>query len=329
MPNKHRNLWLVLLSLFLVLSICGCAPKEEQAPTKKPQLPKANTANLADEVEKYQGQEPTISLYRKSTGAKQQLKLEQYIKGVVAAEIGDKFPMEALKAQAIVARTMTLALLEYENGTRGKYNTDASDDHTEFQAYDEKRITERIAKAVDETRGEVLTYQGKFAYALFSSVSGTKTASIEEGFPKLKDKAGYLVPVETNGISIAPEKYRNWTVKVPLSEVRNIMGSKAGDLSDIKIGKKGPSGRALTITAGEASIPAVDLREKIGFDRLYSTYFTNIKAEGNNIIFKGSGWGHGVGMEQWGAQLMADKGKNAREIVQHYFPRLSWLKLYD
>lgn len=328
MTYKHQYLWVILLSLLLAFTFCGCAPRE-QPQERKPELPKADPANLADEVEKYQEGEPTISLYRKAAGKKEYLKLEQYIKGVVAAEIGDKFPMEALKAQAIVARTMTLALLEYENGTRGKYNTDASDDHTEFQAYDEKRITDRISQAVDETRGEVLTYQGKFAYALFSSVSGGKTASIEEGFPKLKDKAGYLVPVETNGISIAPEKYRNWTIKVPKSEVRNILGPKAGDLSDIKIGKKGPSSRALTITAGEASIPAVDLRERIGFDRLYSTYFNSIKAEGDSIVFKGSGWGHGVGMEQWGAQLMANEGSNAREIVQHYFPRLSWIKLYD
>lgn len=247
-----------MLSLLLLLTPFGCVQLGGK-PAKKPEIPKADPAQLADEVKKYQKGEPTISLYRKATGKKQELKLEEYIKGVVAAEIGDKFPMEALKAQAIVARTMTLATLEYENGTRGKHNTDASDDHTEFQAYNEKSISKRISQAVDETRGEVLTYQGKFAYALFSSVSPDKTASIEEGFPKLKGKADYLVPVETNGISIAPKKYRNWTVKVPKSKVRSIMGPKAEDLSDIKIAEKGPSGRALTIIAGGASIPARSL----------------------------------------------------------------------
>ncbi len=330
MINKRQVQWSVLLTLLILLpAVVGCGNNQSSTPSKKPELPQQNTANLADEVQKYQKAEPTISLYRSSTGATQELKLEEYIKGVIAAEIGDKFPMEALKAQAIVARTMTLALLEYENGTRGKHNTDASDDHTEFQAYDEKAITDKIAQAVDETKGEVLTYNGKFAYALFSSVSKDKTASIEEGFPKLKDKASYLVPVDTNGISIAPAKYRNWTVTVPKSEIKNIMGAQAGDLSDIKIAEKGPSGRALKITAGKASITGVDLREKVGFDRLYSTQFSSITAEGDNIVFKGSGWGHGVGMEQWGAKLMADQGKKAQEIVQHYFPKLSWLKLYD
>jgi stage II sporulation protein D len=294
----------------------------QQTPQQKPQVP------LAPEVTKY-SQEPTISLYRTATGKKENLKLEDYLKGVVNAEIGPKFPMEALKAQAIAARTMTLALMEYENGTRGTRGTDASDNHTEFQAYDNKQIPDVIAKAVDETRGQVLTYNGKFVYTLFHSASGDKTASIEEGFPKLKDKASaYMVPVATDGLKNAPEKYRDWTVKVPRSTIKNIMGTKAGSLDDIKVGQKGPSGRALTVTAGSASIAAVDLRQKVGFDKLFSTNFTSISIEGNNVVFKGKGWGHGCGLEQWGAFTMAQEGKMAKEIVEHYYPGTTWTQLY-
>lgn len=318
-----RNMLCLLLVMTLLFFPTGCKGGEKKT------LPEADPAKLADEVKKYQQGEPVISLYRSESKNKQELKLEQYIKGVVAAEIGDKFPMEALKAQAIVARTMTLALMEYENGTRGKHGTDASDDHTEFQAYNEKAITDRISQAIDETRGEILTYNGKFAYALFSSVSNDKTASIEEGFPKLKDKAGYLISVPTSGIKLAPEKYQNWTVAVPVSKVQAIMGPEAGNLKDMKIAKKGPSGRALIITAGNASIAGVDLREEIGFDRLYSTNISSIKVKEKQVIFKGTGWGHGVGMDQWGAKAMADDGRSAQEIVKHYFPKLSWVKLYD
>jgi stage II sporulation protein D len=268
-------------------------------------------------------------LYRSATGAKEQIKLEEYLKGVVAAEIGPKYPMEALKAQAIVARTMTLALIEYEKGVRGKHGTDASDNHTEFQAYDPKAVTANISKAVEETRGQVILFNGKFAYALFSSAAGPKTASIEEAFPKLAGKVGsYIRPVPTNGLKNAPAKYRNWTVKVPRSEVKNAMGSKAGSLDDIKISKKGPSGRALTISAGSAAIAGVDLRQRIGFDRLYSTLLSSVTAEGNNIVFKGQGWGHGAGMEQWGAFTMAKEGKNAKTIVNHYFPGTVWKQIY-
>lgn len=314
-----------IIVLFMTISLFSCCSAGCEQAEKKP-LPQ-KPAQIAPEVAKYK-EEPAISLYRTATGGTENLKLEEYIKGVVAAEIGPEFPMEALKAQAIVARTMTLALLEYENGTRGQHGTDASDDHTEFQAYDEKKITDKITKAVEETRGQVILNNGKFAYALFHSVSKGETASIEEGFPKLEDKAGYLIPVKAYGIKEAPEKYRNWTVEIPRWEIKNIMGSKAGSLDDIKISKKGPSGRAVTISAGKASIPAVDLREKIGFDRLYSTQLTSIKAEGNNIVFRGSGWGHGVGLEQWGAYVLAEKGKNAKEIIEHYFPHTEWHHLY-
>ncbi|MGI6434564.1 MAG: SpoIID/LytB domain-containing protein [Syntrophomonadaceae bacterium] len=319
--SRHFSTLAGLLLISLILSVAGC-----QQAAKKPEV--KTPAQLAPEVQKY-SVEPTLSLYRTNSGAVQQVKLEQYLKGVVAGEIGPKFPMEALKAQAIVARTMTLALLEYEGGTRGKHKTDVSDSHTEFQAYDEKAINDNISKAVEETRGQVLTNNGKFAYALFHSASNGKTASIEEGFPTLAEKAPYLVPVSTNGITRAPEKYRAWTVKVPRSQIKQIMGEKAGNLDDISIAQTGPSGRVLTVKAGQATISGVDLRQKIGFDKLFSTQISSIKPEGNNIVFTGTGWGHGVGMDQWGANLMAEQGSTARQIVEHYYPQMNWTQLYQ
>jgi stage II sporulation protein D len=306
----------LLLGLLLTLSSC-------QSAAKKP-----DRSGLAPEVAKY-SEEPTISLYRCESGQVENLKLEQYLKGVVAGEIGPKFPMEALKAQAIIARTNTLALLEYENGTRGKHNTDASDDHTEFQAYDEKAVNDSISKAVAETRGQVMLNNGKFIYALFHSASNGQTASIEEGFPKLADKAPYLVPVPTDGISRAPEKYQAWTVRVPRSTVKEIMGPEAGNLDDIQITQTGPSGRVLTVKAGQATINGAELREKIGFDKLYSTQISKIEAQGNDIVFTGTGWGHGVGMDQWGACLMAEQGKTAREIIEHYYPQARISRIYQ
>lgn len=324
--GKKKFNFIMILGLVLTLAFSMAACKNDQA---KKYIPQPGPVQPSPEVAKYKS-EPTISLYRTATGKTEQIKLENYIKGVVAAEIGSNYPAEALKAQAIVARTMTLALMEYEGGTRSKHGTDASDNHTEFQAYDEKKVTDAISSAVDATRGQVLTYQGKFVYALFHSLSKDKTASIQEGFPKLQDKAGaYIVPVSTNGIAKAPEKYKNWTVKIPQSTIKSIMGAKAGDLHDIKISQVGPSGRALTITAGQASIPASDLREKVGFDKLYSTILSGVKAEGNNIVFTGDGWGHGCGMEQWGAFAMAQGGSNARQIVEHYFPNTTWAQLYQ
>ncbi len=321
MLRRITPYFLIFILTVSLLIIGGCTKNSTPAPKPIEKSP---------EVKKY-NKEPTITLYRSQTGIKEEIKLEEYLKGVVAAEIGDEFPLEALKAQAIIARTMTLALIEYENGTRGKHGTDASDDHTEFQAYNRENISDNIKKAVDETRGQVLTTnKGNFVYAFFHSVSDKKTASINEGFPNLAKQAPYIVPVDTNGIKKAPEKYRNWTVKVPRSEIKKIMGEKAGSLDDIKISKKGPSKRALTIQAGKATIPAIDLRQEIGFDRLYSTKITSLKAEGENIVFKGKGWGHGCGLEQWGAYVLAtEQNFSAKEIVEHYFPQAQWTKLYD
>lgn len=321
MYNKSQKLITVLLLLFFFLGIGGCQNQARRPVTDKDKL--------TDEVVKYD-KEPTISLYRKKADSKEDIKLEKYIQGVVAAEIGDKFPTEVLKAQAILARTMTLALMEYQGGTRGKHGTDASDDHTEFQAYNPDRINDKISKAVEETRGQVLTYKGKFAYTFFHAASYKSTANIEEGFPKFKKyAAAYIVPVKTDGLKAAPKKYTDWKVKVPATEIKKIMGGDA-ELSKIKISEKGPTGRALVITAGPAKISALDLREEVGFDKLYSTMFSSIKLDGDNVVFKGNGWGHGCGMDQWGASVMAnEQKKSARQIVEYYYPNTTLTKLYD
>ncbi len=322
MPRLRYLCILFGLLLFAsALSLSACQPTSKKPWFNMPSEP-------APEVQKYDS-EPSLSLYRTDSDTVQQVKLEEYLKGVVAGEIGPKFPAEALKAQAIVARTMTLTWLEYEGGSRGKHNADVCDRHTEFQAYDEEAINDNISKAVEATRGQVLTHNGKFAYTLFHSASNGKTASVEEGFPALAEKAPYLVPVSTDGIAKAPEKYQAWTVKVPRHQLKKIMGEKAGNLDDIGIAQTGPSGRALTVKAGQKTISAVDLRQEIGFDKLFSTQIKTIKPEGDHIVFTGTGWGHGVGMDQWGANLMAEQGKTARQILEHYYPQADWTQLYQ
>lgn len=305
---------LVLIAVIVVVAIAQVS----RGPTKKPTPERV--VPLAPEVAKYK-QEPTISLYRhKLGGTVQWLPLEKYLEGVVAAEVGTNPPLEALKAQAIVARTLTLALINYQGGTP-EHKTNACDLHTHFQAYDESQVTDKIRKAVSATRGQVLTYNGRFIYAEFHSCSGGKTASIEEAFPKLAEAASaYIKPLASPGMKYAPAKERKWTVKIPRWELKNILGPESGSLDDIKISKRGPSGRALVITAGKASIPAVDLRTQLGPDRLKSTMITSIRPQGDYVVFTGKGWGHGAGMEQWGAYAMAKKGKSAADIVTYYYP---------
>lgn len=315
--NIRKYLPYVLVGA-VVLVILIAVGTVTRPPVRKPVPERA--VPLAPEVAKYKS-EPTISLYRhKLGGTVQWVPLEKYLEGVVAAEVGPNPPMEALKAQAIVARTLSLALINYQGGTP-EHKTNACDLHTHFQAYDESKITDRVRKAVAATRGQVLTYNGKFVYAEFHSCSGGKTASIAEAFPKLAKAAGaYIKPLRTPGMKYAPAKERFWSASIPRAELKKIFGPGSGPLDDIRVTKRGPSGRALAITAGSKTVSALDLRTSLGPDRFRSTFITGIIPQGDNIVFKGKGWGHGAGMEQWGAYAMAKRGKSARSIVTYYYP---------
>ncbi len=326
-----RAALVLLLGCSLILSGCGKQQPAENPPAEEPKTEEAvwNNTRLADRVLAVAA-EPDIRLFRSAAGRVDVLPLEDYIAGVVAAEIGPDFPFEALKAQAIVARSMTLALMKLEGAMESKHASDASDDHTEFQAYSAEDITEDIRRAVEQTRGIILTFEGDFAYTLFHSVSDGLTASIAEAMPGLAEAAPYLVPVETAGNTAAPEKYRRWTLKLSASEVASAMGT-APPLTALSVSETGPSGRALTLTAGPGEVqkPAVEFRQAIGFDRLYSTILRDIRLEGDSVILEGAGWGHGAGMEQWGAYVMAEDGADAFAILAHYYPRLQLTQLYD
>ena len=163
----------------------------------------AQAGNPGTRSQKYK-EEPEITVYLHQSNTTEKMPLEKYLEGVVAAEIGPKFPEEALKAQAIVARTMTMAKI-IRGGVRDEHNTDTCDLPEHFQAYSRAKVTPEISKAVKETRGQVLLYNGKFVYALFHSYAGPRTASLQESFPELSDIAGaYTEVVDSPGAKYAP-----------------------------------------------------------------------------------------------------------------------------
>ncbi len=315
-PFLSRLLPIIILFTFLSL---GAACKKAD-PKPLPEEPKL-------------GEEPTISIFRSKSGATESIKIEEYVKGVVAAEIGEGFPLEALKAQAIAARTMTLAKINYENGTKEKHNTDVSDDHKEFQAYDPERISPVISQAVDETKGQVVKFNGKYAYTLFHSLSKNKTASIEEGFPELLQKnpelKDYITPVDTQGFAEAPSKYKAWIVKVPKAKLAEIFNTSASKLGNVRLGEKGPSGRILTLTNGKKSVPMTEVRRVVGPDTLFSTNINSLSQNKGFYIFSGDGWGHGCGLEQYGAKVMASQGKLCNDIIVYYYPGTVVEKVYQ
>lgn len=268
------------------------------------------------------GQEPTITLFNKEKGQVEKMKLENYLQGVVAGEMDTSWPVEALAAQAILARTFTMKKIEM--GGVKKHNTDASTDEEEFQAYADEKVNDRVKQAVQQTRGMVVTHNGEFINGWFFADAGGRTAaSAVEGLDYRKEKAPYIKSVADPGFKMSPPENKSWKAEFPLSEVRqkiqNWTGSDPGAIREVKILEKGPSGRATKVKVGDATISGPSLRLALGSQVMRSTLLDRLEVRGGRLVAEGKGFGHGVGMSQWGAKALAEQGKSATEIVQYYF----------
>jgi stage II sporulation protein D (peptidoglycan lytic transglycosylase) len=247
-----------------------------------------------------------------------ELPLEEYIRDVVAAEIVPDWDMEALKAQAVVSRTYAL----YQKTMNGNslYHLASSVLH---QVYKGKNPDMRIAYAVSATTGEVLTFDGKLIEAFYHSTCGGKTENPEEVFGK---SYPYLKSVESS-CDLSP--YAVWERSIRLDEIAKAV-SIAG-IQDISIKTYTSTNRVKQLSiktdSGVSTMNATDFRKALGWSRLPSTNFTLTRI-GDAIIFQGSGYGHGVGLCQWGMLKMAREGKNYREILSFFYPGTT-IQLYD
>ena len=293
--------------------------QQEQTTENQTEISNKNTYNY----NKY----GTISLLHKKTGEVEQVNLEEYLCNVVSAEMPATFEKEALKAQAIVARTYTI----YKILNKKHDNADICDDSTCCQAWISKddRLAkweenqresnwQKICSAVNETSGKIITYENKPIDAFFHSNSGGITEVPVNvwggtGYP-------YLQSVETSG----ENAYTQYASEVTLSqeELINKLKEKYSDISidftnseDIKILEYTQSTRVKTIKFGNHEISGVEARTLFG---LKSTNF-EISRDGNNIKFSVKGYGHGVGMSQTGADSMAKNGSRAEEIIKHFY----------
>jgi len=278
------------------------------------------------------GQEPTLSLYSHKDNTSRQIKIEEYIQGVVAAEVDPNWPLEALKAQAIVARTFTLEKRD-EGQAKKIHGTDACDDKDHFQAYEPSRINDMVRKAVQETRGMVIESAGKSIRAWFHANSGGKTASAEEGLNFTLEPAPYAAPVsDPMSLENAPPGQKSWTATFTAQEIKGAaakIGKNITGISPVAIGKKGPSGRAVTISVAGLEISAPELRTALGPEKMKSTLLDSVTISGGKVVMKGRGWGHGVGMSQWGAEAMARAGRKAEDIVNFYYKGVKLSKKWE
>lgn len=341
--HKNKNFTIALVAVFIVVFAAGAfilmrppAQKPTPEPLPVPSIPAPVPAPapvepipgapLFDQA-KYKV-EPVVSVYLADKGAIVSMPLEKYLEGVIAKEMEPDWPIEALAAQAIASRTLTINAIEA--GTIKKlHKADVSTSKEELQAYAPEKVNNNVREAVKRTRGQVMLYAGSLINAIYSSCNGQISATKEESFPKeIQLSTPYFQPVTDNCFEYAPENVRNWTVKIPGSQVAAAVGYK-GNPADITILERGPSGRILYIGAGDKKIYGADFRKRVGYDKLKSTLITEMTYDGKNFVFKGMGWGNGVGLCQWGAYTYAQQGKNAVDIVNHYYPGIEIRKLWE
>lgn len=332
------NRWLIiglaaLLVLALVFGINNCrAPQPQPQPQPGPEQPgEQEQAEIPAEISQGEGVEPELRVYIAETGSTQTMKIEEYIAGVVAAEMDPDWPLEALAAQAIKARTFTLQRIA-EQGTLPNRNAHASTDIQEFQAYDASRINDNVREAVEKTRGEVAVYEGEFVRSWFHAFCGGITATPTAGLNFQDEDPPYLSPVENPCLDVVDEDQKFFTVTFTKAEVRNavrgIANQDPGDFNSIEIAEE-ENGRAVVFRVGDVEVSAPELRLALGSTRLRSTWVETPTVSGNQVSFSGRGYGHGVGLCQWGANGWAQEGRSAEEIVEFFFPGVNIQTLWE
>lgn len=261
-----------------------------------------------------------VAVYRDNSKRIEKLPLEEYVVGVVASEMPATFEEEALKAQALSARTFIIKhlLLGGNSDLPGGANiTDTINDQV-FKNKEElkkqwgkkyKKNIDKITRAVKATEGKVLTYNHQPIDALFFSTSNGFTENSEDYW---SSAVPYLKSVESPWDKKSPKYYSKLTLTV--QDFENKLDVKIneniGTITELTEGK-----RVGTVMIGGKKFSGREVRDKLG---LRSSDFS-WERKGENIIIATKGFGHGVGMSQYGANGMAKKGKNYLDIVKHYY----------
>jgi len=246
------------------------------------------------------------------------IELEDYIKGILYHEASHYWPMEALKAQATVCRAY--AVYEMQENKLKDYDV-TSDIYSQVYG---GRTSERYRtnRAVNETKGQILTYRDKVFPSYFHATCGGRT---EDASMLWDINIAPLKGVFCDFCKISP--HFRWHCVLNLKEIEEKLakaGHKINNIKDIIILDKDNSGRIrdlkITSLGKDLKVRAKDFRNVIGPNIIRSTNF-QVKVMDEDAVFEGFGWGHGVGLCQWGAYFMAKTGYNAEQILKYYYPQ--------
>ena len=247
-----------------------------------------------------------------------ELPLEDYLVGVLRAEAGERWPLEMLRAQAIVARTYA-AYHRILNALK-PYHIVASTVHQAYVGL--VPSSSPVWDGVRDTRDQVLLWERDLFPAFYHSTSGGYTEDPRTVFAARNMPA--LKAVRDEFSTGAP--YYAWSLDLRLTDLSEILrrnGVNIGWVKAVEVTERTPSLRvsALTVhgTRGRAPMRGNDFRRMVGYEMLKSTLFA-VAVDGTSAHFAGRGYGHGVGMSQWGAKAMAERGYRAEKILEYYYP---------
>lgn len=263
---------------------------------------------------------PPLEIVRSGDGLAvvNELPLEDYVVGVLRAEASEKWPLEMLRAQAVVSRTYAAY---HRSIAAGKpYHILASTLHQQYAG--RVPASSPLWGAVRDTAGQVLLWEGEVFPAFYHTESGGYTEDPRMIFAARNMPA--LKPVRCEFSAGSPHYY--WSLDVRLTELTDALRKNdvdVGPVTAVDVTERTPSLRAATVTVhgarGSARLRGNDFRRMLGYDALRSTLFA-VAVDGDWAHFSGRGYGHGAGMCQWGAKGMAEQGYSARQILEFFYP---------
>ncbi len=302
----------------------------KQAETQKPKKDKTEDSQVPS-VSIDITEPDLIKAYNTKTNEVIVIDFEEYLKGVVASEMPAEFNIEALKAQAVTARTYLLYKIKKFPEGQPEHKDAPICTGIHCQVWNSKndlialheegwydKYWSKIEEAVNSTKNQILTYEGKIIEPLFHSTSGGRTENSEDVFSA---SVPYLRSVESPYESQAPKLHSSAKISVDefIKKIKSVYGSlniTPNNLKEkVKLGDISEGGKVKTLIIDGTEITGREIRSLFN---LNSTNFSFIQS-GNDLEIVTTGYGHGVGMSQWGANGMGEEGFNYKEILKHYY----------
>ena len=324
----YAGIMLIAVVILPMLIVKGCSQSSEEVP----EMPEKQ---MTDSI--------PITVYDMENSTETKMDIEEYLKGVLAAEMPAQFDIEALKAQAVAARSYAYGRLAgtYKSKEGIHDSKGVCIDSTHCQAWTSKtaamkgwgiffaaRNWNRIVRAVNETRGIIAIYDGKIANTLFHSNSGGRTENSEEVWD------GISVPY-LRSVDSSDDKYNKDYKAVVMVKTGDLAAKLTAAYPDAELGRNAAAsikildyttgGRVKTLKVGNINLKGTEFRSLMS---LRSVKFSIEKAGSDELKITTYGYGHGVGMSQWGADALAKKGGTFDEILKFYYTGIELTTIY-